>query len=180
MTETPTGPPDDEPGPEGGQDPATVAILLDETTRNLEARGVRTSRLRELLERTFASAMVSANAASKAKVPDEISVKDRHVVGSALAGAANVVVTFNVRDFPQDVLAPLGLLVQTPDEFLMDLLSNNQNRVVEVVKEQAAQLRKPALSLEALAAHVPKFVEQVRPLLTAEDALGSPPATPTP
>ena len=62
----------------------------------------------------------------------------------------------------------MGLDVQTPDEFLLDQLTINQYRVVQALREQAAQLRKPPMSLEALALHVPNFAAMVRMLLAAE------------
>lgn len=70
----------------------------------------------------------------------------------------------------------MGLDVQTPDEFLLDQLTVNQYRVVQALREQAAQLRKPPMSLEALALHVPNFAAMVRMLLSAEER---PPETPT-
>ncbi len=45
---------------------------------------------------------------------------DNHVVAAAVAGRADVVVTFNLRDFPDDVL-PGQLFSQSPDDFLLDL-----------------------------------------------------------
>ena len=46
---------------------------------------------------------------------------DAHVLAAAVAGGADVVVTFNASDFPRGVLAEEGLLRQGPDEFLMAL-----------------------------------------------------------
>ena len=151
--------------------------ILDETTRNLEANGVPAARLREILERTFEDALVTGGGREfLASVPDAISFKDRHVVAAAVAGHADVIVTFNTRDFPADALALLGLDIQTPDEFLLDQLAINQYRVVQALREQAAQLRKPPMSLEALALHVPNFAAMARALLSVEEP---PPETPT-
>lgn len=143
--------------------------ILDETARNLEANGIPAARLREILERTFEDALVTGGFEFLARVPDAISLKDRHVAAAALAGHADVIVTFNTRDFPPDALALFGLDVQTPDEFLLDQLTINQYRVVQALREQAAQLRKPPMSLEALALHVPNFAAMVRKLLSAEE-----------
>lgn len=46
---------------------------------------------------------------------------DRHVVESALAAGAQLVITANLRDFPQDLMAGLGLRAMHPDAFLLDL-----------------------------------------------------------
>lgn len=46
----------------------------------------------------------------------------RHVLAAAIRGQANVIVTMNVRDFPSDVLALLGIEAQHPGEFVLHLL----------------------------------------------------------
>ncbi len=46
---------------------------------------------------------------------------DRHVVEAALAGRASLIVTANLRDFPQRMMASLGLRAIHPDAFLLDL-----------------------------------------------------------
>ncbi|TJZ83705.1 RSP_2648 family PIN domain-containing protein [Paracoccus hibiscisoli] len=46
---------------------------------------------------------------------------DRHVVEAALAGGASLIITANLRDFPQRMMAGLGLRATHPDAFLLDL-----------------------------------------------------------
>lgn len=48
---------------------------------------------------------------------------DRHVVEAALAGDAGLIVTANLRDFPQRMMAGLGLRAIHPDAFLLSLLA---------------------------------------------------------
>ena len=45
------------------------------------------------------------------QLPDK---QDRHVLAAAIRCHANVIVTMNLRDFPSDVLAPLGMEAQHP------------------------------------------------------------------
>ncbi|MFC6282880.1 PIN domain-containing protein [Polaromonas aquatica] len=47
---------------------------------------------------------------------------DRHVVAAAITGHADAIVTFNKKDFPLEVLAPYGIELQDPDEFLTNQL----------------------------------------------------------
>jgi predicted nucleic acid-binding protein len=47
--------------------------------------------------------------------------KDRHVLAAAVQAGAGLIVTFNVRDFPTEVLRPLGVERQGPSVFLCGL-----------------------------------------------------------
>jgi hypothetical protein len=92
---------------------------------------------------------------------------DRHVVAAALHGGAQVVVTFNLKDFPDAGLAPLGLRAVSPDAFLLDLLDAAPAVVRDVLREQAAGTRRPPLDvptlLDGLArSGVPKFATAAR------------------
>lgn len=58
---------------------------------------------------------------------------DAHVIEAALAGAAEVIVTANLRDFPSRVLAGLGLRAIHPDAFLTDLWVRDPDPVASAV-----------------------------------------------
>jgi hypothetical protein len=48
---------------------------------------------------------------------------DAHVLAAAVAGRADLLLTFNLRDFPRRVLARHGMEPRHPDGFLWELLS---------------------------------------------------------
>jgi len=54
---------------------------------------------------------------------------DRHVLAAAIRTRASVIVTCNLKDFPQEVLGPLGLEAQHPDEFITHLIDLNPGAV---------------------------------------------------
>jgi predicted nucleic acid-binding protein len=76
---------------------------------------------------------------------------DRHVLATAIHSRADLIVTFNLKDFPADRLSPFGVEAQHPDSFLIDQLNLNQPAVLLALKRQRASLRNPPMrSLEFL------------------------------
>ena len=68
---------------------------------------------------------------------------DRHVVAAAIRAGASVIVTFNLRDFPEDELARHGVVAMHPDLFALEVLARSTTAVLEVVSLQAADLKNP-------------------------------------
>lgn len=94
--------------------------------------------------------------------------KDRHVLAAAVAGGADVLVTFNIKDFPQDSVDPHGVAVLHPDEFLTALLDHQPKAVTEVLRADAARYRRPPTTLaeylDGLRVTVPRFAHRVAAL----------------
>ena len=68
---------------------------------------------------------------------------DRHVVAAAVEGACDIIVTYNLRDFPQEALGVLGLQALSPDDLLMELIGKRPVRVFRVIEELVASKRRP-------------------------------------
>jgi predicted nucleic acid-binding protein len=141
------------------------AEILDETATNLVRSGTmdatKANRLRAIMEREFPEAAVKDYAQLiPAMRNDE---KDRHVAAAAVKAGAQVIVTSNLKDFEN---LPDGVEAQSPDEFLGNLLDLHPAGLVEVLREQAADLVNPPMSfdelLDRLARVVPEFVAVVR------------------
>lgn len=79
------------------------------------------------------------------ELPD---AKDRHVLAAAIRSGAQVIVTDNVKDFPDSALADYGIEAQTSDEFVLHVMDLAPDLVVEIVKRQAADLRNPIRTTE--------------------------------
>jgi predicted nucleic acid-binding protein len=73
---------------------------------------------------------------------------DRHVLAAAIQGRADVIVTYNLKDFPDAVLRGYGIEAQHPDEFVSNLIGLNAEAVYTAVKEQRARLKNPPKSAE--------------------------------
>jgi predicted nucleic acid-binding protein len=65
---------------------------------------------------------------------------DRHVLAAAIRCNASVIVTFNQKDFPDDILASFGIEAQHPDEFIENLFDLDQAAVVAAAQRQRALL----------------------------------------
>lgn len=58
--------------------------------------------------------------------------------------------TFNLKDFPAQVLKPLGIESQSPDDFVLDLIDSSPGAVAAIVGAQAASLKSPPRTLQQL------------------------------
>lgn len=90
---------------------------------------------------------------------------DRHVVAAALRGRADMIVTANLRDFPEESLADMGLEAQHPDDFLLNQLDLEPDRTIASLHGQAVAMKRPAMSTSALLEHlarcgVPRFASE--------------------
>ncbi len=97
--------------------------------------------------------------------------KDRHVLAAEIVAGAQIIVTFNLKDFPNSSLSPHEVVALHPDVFLTRLHALYPDELDRIIREQAAALRKPARTagqlLDTLAQHTPGFVRLVRPRLLA-------------
>ncbi len=82
---------------------------------------------------------------------------------------SQVIVTSNIKDFPDTALAPFGIEAQTPDEFLTHLFDLSPKYMIKILTEQAQDLVDPPMSvqevLEDISLHAPRFVSTISPLI---------------
>lgn len=67
---------------------------------------------------------------------------DVHVLASAIAASADLIVTFNAGDFPRATLAEEGLARQDPDQFLTGFWLEHPETIVAAVTEVAETARR--------------------------------------
>ena len=94
---------------------------------------------------------------------------DRHVLAAAIAGRCDLIVTCNLRDFPEDAVVPYGIEVLHPDNFLSNHLDLMPGPFCDAVRKIRARLVAPPVSvhdylailaglgLEATAAELDQF-----------------------
>lgn len=78
-------------------------------------------------------------------LPDE---DDRHVLAAAIAAGANVIVTFNLFDFPAESLDEYGLQALLPDPFLANLLKTSPDEFLIALRNHRMALKNPPKSPE--------------------------------
>jgi len=143
-------------------------MILSEVSRNLVSSGrmsqKQVQRLLEKMRQFFPNATVRG---FEDIIPDMTNnEKDRHVLAAAVAGSADTIVTSNLRDFPDRALEPFEIEAKSPDQFLMILFRQNSETMMGIVREQAAELRKPPKTVEEvlddIALVAPQFAAAVR------------------
>lgn len=121
--------------------------ILAETTRNLVAKGRTTEAqamsLRAAMEGAFPEATVTGYQRRIRDMRND--PKDRHVAAAAVQTGATAIVTSNVSDFRE---LPSGLAAVTPDTFLCDLFASAPDGLGQVVRAQAAALRRPPRTVD--------------------------------
>lgn len=73
---------------------------------------------------------------------------DRHVLAAAIKGRADVIVTFNLRHFPEAILNKYDLTAQHPDVFIRHLIDLAPDAVTDSARMVRARLEKPPLSVD--------------------------------
>jgi predicted nucleic acid-binding protein len=73
---------------------------------------------------------------------------DRHVLAAAIEAGAEIIVTFNLADFPPAALDPYEIRALSPDEFVMELGREDPDAVVSVARVQRANLRNPPATVD--------------------------------
>jgi hypothetical protein len=66
--------------------------------------------------------------------------EDRHVLAAAIHCGADLILTFNLDDFPEHSLASYGIGACHPDPFLVDQLNLDAERVCIAMRQHRASL----------------------------------------
>ena len=122
-----------------------------EWMRNLAARGgdaAQLEKIRDLMERAVPDARISGYEALTATVikqglPDE---GDAHVIAAAIRSNADMIVTWNVKHFPEDVLAAYHIEAQDPDDFLLNQFDLDAAKMLQSIKTCRERLKNPAMT----------------------------------
>ncbi|MFD3705604.1 hypothetical protein ACFWUP_20890 [Nocardia sp. NPDC058658] len=73
---------------------------------------------------------------------------DRHVLAAAIRAGAQIIVTSNLKDFPDEYIAGWNIAAKSPDDFLLDLIDLDDRVVWGCVQEIAYSRRNPPETAE--------------------------------
>ena len=128
--------------------------IHDEWTRNLIAKDEnctkeKLKRTVELMNAAVPDCLVTGykGLIGALKKTDE---KDRHVAAAAIRCNADVIVTYNLKDFSDEELKEYHIDAQHPDVFLGHLFDLNPTRFCNAVREHRASLKKYPRTVDEL------------------------------
>jgi len=122
--------------------------LKDPTHRKTPLMDAQAARLLSAIETEFPEGFVSGYEALISSMTND--EKDRHVTAVGVRAHAQVIVTYNLSDFPRASLAPYNMEAQHPDEFLMNLYAIDSATMVQLVIDQAMALKKRPMTPHGL------------------------------
>jgi PIN domain len=68
---------------------------------------------------------------------------DRHVLAAAITANAKIIITFNLKDFPDSILVRYGIVAQHPDVFVSDIIERYPQQVLQSVDTIVSRLKNP-------------------------------------
>ncbi len=119
--------------------------IFDEWNRVMKEKGVSEEEINKRTSKAnqaFPDALVQnyKGLIEQLKLPD---ADDRHVLAAAIKTNANLIVTNNIKDFPEDYLHSFGLSVKTADDFLTDLIDLNPDQALVAFREMVLNKKNP-------------------------------------
>src|SRR5262249_6221736 len=143
-----------------------LAEMESNVVDNIGIAQEKVARTVRLMREAFEEAEVDAGEIAALEPAMQNSAEDRHVLAAAVAADCELIVTFNLRDFPADACSPVLVEVVHPDQFLLDLYDLDRDTVYRVVAELAVQLSNPPVTFDELLerlerAGVPGFAEAI-------------------
>jgi len=125
--------------------------IHDEWVRNLVANRPELEgnlqRTRELMNQAVPDCLVTGHhpLIQGLELPDP---DDRHVLAAAIQAGAQLIVTFNLKDFPPDALEPYRIEAVHPDTFALQQFDLHQGRILSAVRKHRLSLKNPPKLIE--------------------------------
>lgn len=121
----------------------TEALMRNQNGRDRAAL----ERTRDLMDTSVRDCLITGyeSLIPSLDLPDP---NDRHVLAAAIVGRCDAIVTQNLKDFPDEVLAPFGIETQHPDDFFSNQFSLAPGLVCSALRKVRARLKNPPKTAE--------------------------------
>jgi predicted nucleic acid-binding protein len=86
-------------------------------------------------------------------LPDK---KDCHVLAAAIKANAHLIVSNNIRHFPEEILNNHGIKIKTADDFFTDLIDLDGEKAISAFKEMVLNKKNPELDEYEVLNHLRK------------------------
>jgi predicted nucleic acid-binding protein len=132
----------------------------------------RLERTRDLMDAAVRDCLVTdyADLIDSLSLPD---LDDRHVLAAAIRTGADLIVTYNLADFPAGALNPHGIEARHPDDLIAQSIESALDSVCAAIKQQRESLKNPPMSVDEFLATLDKqgLVQTVKILSLHTDQL---------
>lgn len=118
-----------------------LLIQRDDVTRE------QLNRVRKLMDLHTRDAVVSGfePLIEGLDLPD---ADDRHVLACAIHSGAEAIITFNLKDFPDEQLSKYDIKAIHPDEFIADMLALSPGHIIQAVQNHRKSLKNPPFNVD--------------------------------
>lgn len=133
--------------------------ILTETERNIarllerhgyEDHGERGTRAVAAIVAAFEDDLIVEDFDRLLDAADGVDPKDAHVVAAAIKTKASVIVTDNLKDFPEATLTPFELEAKSADAFIADTINLDETVSITALREMRARLTKKPFTSDEL------------------------------
>ena len=131
----------------GSSQAPTDAVEKSPSASNTKIQTLPCARLRPACLARGRARLQAARPVRCAYLPD---ADDVHVLAAAIGGHADCIVTWNLKDFPSDVLEVHGIEAVDPDSFIIAQWDLDTVAAIEAFKRMRGRWRSPSASPEGV------------------------------
>jgi len=123
------------------------AHIFDEWIRVMKVKGIDSNEIDKrvrIASQAFPDALVVGyeSLIPILELPDK---DDCHVLAAAIKSNSNLIVTNNLKDFPEEYLNRFGISAKSADEFLADVIDLNPTIALQAFKEMVIYKKNPRM-----------------------------------